>query len=240
MTDCEKYTDMLSAYTDGELSEKERIELEKHIESCEECRSALEMYRMISENMAEDSEDVPESFAAGVMDKIEAYEKGNTKRKRSKLRSSWGRWIGTAACIAVILFAFPKMANLGCGASMDDGADTSGSAIMDKAESGDIADETDGMEADCNGAVEEKESTGSTNGAFDDADNKSEIGMIVTLYVEELPEELIPYSGRGNADGDTEYIVPVEIAEELIKTCADAEYEIIDADILTALVIVKK
>ena len=81
MSNCEKYFDMISAYADDELNEDEKAELESHLSECEECRSILETYREISAEIIQDTEEVPESFAAGVMDKVSSYEKNIKARK---------------------------------------------------------------------------------------------------------------------------------------------------------------
>ena len=41
----DKWTEQLSAYLDGELSAAKRADLEQHLESCDECRTALQQLR---------------------------------------------------------------------------------------------------------------------------------------------------------------------------------------------------
>jgi predicted anti-sigma-YlaC factor YlaD len=48
-SDDEKYRIMLSGYIDGELNVEEKSELEKHLQSCEECRKELDVFRRLKE-----------------------------------------------------------------------------------------------------------------------------------------------------------------------------------------------
>ncbi|MEW5807620.1 MAG: zf-HC2 domain-containing protein [Acidobacteriota bacterium] len=45
--DCVKAEDQLSAYIDGELSDRERMELESHLQTCKNCRKELEEHMKI-------------------------------------------------------------------------------------------------------------------------------------------------------------------------------------------------
>lgn len=45
----DKYRIMLSGYIDGELSPEEKAELEKHLESCQECKKELHAFRKLKE-----------------------------------------------------------------------------------------------------------------------------------------------------------------------------------------------
>ena len=38
---CDKYKDLLMGYLDDEISEQERVELEKHLAECEDCKKEL-------------------------------------------------------------------------------------------------------------------------------------------------------------------------------------------------------
>lgn len=75
---CEKIKPMLSAYLDGELSEAEAIEVEKHILTCELCRLTLESYRAINSDIL--TVPAPEGFTERVMSKVKAESKPK-KRK---------------------------------------------------------------------------------------------------------------------------------------------------------------
>ena len=49
MADCTKYRDMISGFADGEISEKEENEVQRHLEECASCRMLLTLYKSISE-----------------------------------------------------------------------------------------------------------------------------------------------------------------------------------------------
>ena len=265
MSNCEKYLDMISAYADGELTENEKAELEAHLETCSECRSILEIYSAISSEMAIDTEEVPEGFSDGVMKKVAVYEK-KAKTRRKNLRIA-GRWIGVAACIAVIVAVFPQMPGLGCGASgapMENAAADCGSVDTTVAGSG-YFDRADEMVSEPTGAEPESSvdmsfldsdmmTDASDNGeAFpsDSAASESEnakheatVGMVVTVYGDKIPEELLnsDYEVTYYENGDIEYLVPVSFAREIISQFDNAEVEELDTDIenMTARIIFTK
>ena len=260
MSDCEKYLDMISSYADGEL--EDAAELEAHLETCEECRSLLEAYRGISDAMSIE-EDVPENFAAGVMAKVDLYEQNTAKRGRKRNLGIAGRWIGIAACIAVVLVAFPRMPGLGCGASgADAAAGMSAGAVMEPADSGyggnfggtnetampESSDEYSYTDADDADYVT---STTTESDVTDSAvveDGKTsvvekEIGLIVTVYGGEIPEVLLnsDYEAVYFENGDIEYIVPVSVALDIAAEYENVEAESLDTDIVVwARVIITK
>ena len=216
MSNCEKYLDLISAYADGELTAQESAEIEAHLANCEECRSILETYRAISAEIIDDMEDVPAGFAAGVMNKVSDYE---IKRKNKKnIRKIAGRWIGAAACIAIILFAFPRMPHLGCGASKDAAMESTGSATAGAADTecampeddyfvtmDTTADKSSGSSENGYSQYADPEAaediadgadggtaggTAGGAGSNDDFKYRGDVGMTVTLYSSEIPAEL--------------------------------------------------
>lgn len=260
MRDCEKYLDMISAYADDELNNDEKAELEAHLAVCEECRSLLDAYREISNEMAFDTEEVPEGFSKGVMKKVSSYEKNVTARVRKKNIGIAGRWIGIAACIAIVLVAFPRMPHLGCGASKDAAADAGSAAIgdwdeaMPEAESsttgcadGDTLTDCSNSAADTSqddaydyftdaspsegfGGMGAVEESDAEDGKFN---SSADIGMTVTVYSTEIPDELLnsEYTVTYYENGDIEYIVPVSFARKLMHMFENAEAEVLDCEI---------
>ena len=263
MSNCEKYFDMISAYADDELNEAEKAELEAHLAACEECRSILETYREISAEMALDTEEVPEGFSDGVMNKVASYEKNINARKQRRNLGIAGRWIGIAACIAIVLVAFPRMPHLGCGASKDAAMEnaTSGAAMDAGADFDMLADGATGAspaepESAMDYAVDdsfsytdttadsaETESEDIPDSSEENALQRADIGMVVTLYGEEIPEELLnsEYEVTYYSNGDIEYIVPVSVAREISERY-NCEIDELDTDIdgMTAKIIITK
>ena len=262
MRDCEKYIDMISSFADGELEDS--AALRSHLETCEECRSLLEFYRGISDAIQLDEEEVPENFAAGVMEKVDLYEQNALKRSKKRNWGIAGRWIGIAACIAIVLVAFPRMPGLGCGASGGDKADSmSAGAVMDAAaggyggnfggvnesampESSEEYSYTDTDDADytTNATTESDVTDSSDSERGEGSAEEMEIGLVITVYDGEIPETLLnsEYEAVYLENGDIEYTVPVSFALDIAVECENAEAESLDTDIdgMWARIIIKK
>ena len=87
--------ELISAETDGELTESEHAALTAHLAECENCRRFAAALRPIREGLAEEAE-VPEGFAESVMAKL-------PKKKTNVI--SFRRWgsIAAAAVLVVVL-----------------------------------------------------------------------------------------------------------------------------------------
>lgn len=259
MSNCEKYLEMISAYADDELNETEKAELEAHLENCEECRSVLEMYREMSAGMLSDAEEVPEGFSDGVMEKVASYEKNIGARNKRRNFGIAGRWIGVAACIAIVLVAFPRMPGLGCGASKDAAMETTtAGATMDTGADFDMFFDVGTEES----APAEPESAVDNSFSYTDeaedslepesendkyapnASQRADVGMVVTLYGTEVPEELLnsEYEVTYLENGNIEYLVPLSVAKDISLRYENAETEILDTEIggMMAKIIITK
>ena len=96
---CDEYAPALSAFVDGELTEQEKNEVLAHVETCEGCRTCLaELMTMRLAFGGLEEYDAPAGFAESVMARLheEAAPKKRTQRKK---------WMGLAACAAVVLMA---------------------------------------------------------------------------------------------------------------------------------------
>lgn len=96
---CDEYAPALSAFVDGELTEQEKNEVLAHVETCEGCRTYLaELMTMRAAFGDLEEYDAPAGFAESVMARLheEAAPKKRTQRKK---------WMGLAACAAVVLMA---------------------------------------------------------------------------------------------------------------------------------------
>ncbi|MCQ2452013.1 MAG: zf-HC2 domain-containing protein [Oscillospiraceae bacterium] len=104
MTGCESYRDLLSAGLDGRLTPGEQDALRRHMETCAECRSLLDLYAELAEE--ELTVPVPDTMVSGAMARIAKEPRRNYKR-----------WIGLAAgavaCVALVTLALPKTLKLG-------------------------------------------------------------------------------------------------------------------------------
>lgn len=97
MSDCDKYIEMISAMTDGELSAEQEAELRTHIDNCAECARVYDAFLGISDALAENLVAPPETLAKGVMYKIKMQKKGGS-------RFAFGKYTAIAACLALALF----------------------------------------------------------------------------------------------------------------------------------------
>ncbi len=94
--DCSKYSELISAYIDGELSPDENAELNGHLSECDECRKKLQLMSQIHEAAGDLQEQAPASLAASVMRSVSAHEK-------SKKRFSFANFKFTAIAAAAVL-----------------------------------------------------------------------------------------------------------------------------------------
>ena len=65
-----KCPELLSSYIDGELTEKEREQLEQHCRECESCAALLQLYREMSQAAKTSCVQAPEELRTNVMSEI--------------------------------------------------------------------------------------------------------------------------------------------------------------------------
>jgi len=109
MKNCMDYSEQLSAYYDGELSESDALKLKEHLAVCDSCSALLEMYKEIS--IVTDSElvSVPDALCIGVMNTVKADDLYGPKRageKKSSMRIILTRYMPIAACLVVVFFVW--------------------------------------------------------------------------------------------------------------------------------------
>ena len=105
MNTCETYAALLDLFVDGELSLEEMLEVQAHLDECPACRAyvddALAMQASFPD--AEETE-VPESFAAGVMAKIQADIAARPASPHKRKKTPWvGVLASLAACCAIVI-----------------------------------------------------------------------------------------------------------------------------------------
>lgn len=96
MSDCSKFLELISAMVDGELDVVQESELRTHIEHCGECKKVYETFKGISDALADDLVEPPETLTKEIMHKINL-------EKRNKRNFIFGRFTAAAACLALIL-----------------------------------------------------------------------------------------------------------------------------------------
>ena len=129
MNKCEEYLKLISAYADGELTESEIHRVEEHLTACENCSAILELYRGISDTIAESCVPAPDSLCGSVMEKVIRNRKRVTTtdlKRRKVIRIALTRFLPVAACLAVVLLALPRVMNV--NRSVNDMASYSGGA----------------------------------------------------------------------------------------------------------------
>jgi len=100
-------TDKLSQYTDDLLEKIERIEVDKHIMGCSECKRVVETFRTEQKFLIEtlQTPTLSDDFASLVLDKVEPYHQTAVSRK-------WGPWKRIMVSAAGIVLAFGLTATL--------------------------------------------------------------------------------------------------------------------------------
>lgn len=114
MTDCTKYSNMISLYIDGQLPETEIYELNEHLKSCDSCASLLRLYESIF-NSTHAYTEPPAELLPTVMKEIQNAKNVTLKKGRSKLKKYIASIAAIAACITVFLTAyiFPEKFDFG-------------------------------------------------------------------------------------------------------------------------------
>ncbi|MCL2401685.1 MAG: zf-HC2 domain-containing protein [Oscillospiraceae bacterium] len=82
MKRCADYYELISAYIDNELDEKDRLMVERHVETCPHCHGILRAYSEVSSAVTDTMEAPPESIRRRIMAEIvkPAVEKPKAKK----------------------------------------------------------------------------------------------------------------------------------------------------------------
>ena len=73
---CEDYKHLMMGFWDGELDEQQKLSLEEHLKSCEECKIELEEFKQLKQitegiHLAEPEEAMWEHYWSGIYNRIE-------------------------------------------------------------------------------------------------------------------------------------------------------------------------
>lgn len=129
MKSCQDYQELISRLLDGELTEAEQRDVERHIASCSDCAAMYEAFRALSQTIGEDPEEPPERLHEKIMADVrrEALRRRQApKRVRSLL--------AIAACAALVLLAAVNLPRMGSASTMSAAAPAGQAAIVDSEE----------------------------------------------------------------------------------------------------------
>ena len=114
MRTCEDVREAGSAWLDGELDPQIEAGMLEHTSDCEECRSFLEICRVMSDELTLDEAPLPETLIPGVMRRLaeerQTAETGTGTVRTGDRRRTYRRiaaWACAAACLALVIIAGP-------------------------------------------------------------------------------------------------------------------------------------
>lgn len=121
-SECNELSELISAYFDNELSEKEALRVKKHIESSRECFELFENIRTLSNDITESAE-IPDNLHQTIMSAV--MREKNKEKTKKRLNNSHirrlGLWCGAAACavLCITMLAKPLLQNNNTDALFD-------------------------------------------------------------------------------------------------------------------------
>lgn len=91
---CEEFEPFLDAYIDGEFSDRERAEMEAHLDICEECRERARVQMEFKNHVREQlgDEQAPDSLRDDILSSIEKLEEAGEAADSESSGRSWGSW----------------------------------------------------------------------------------------------------------------------------------------------------
>lgn len=109
--DCELVRSLMSSYIDKDINEIDRVEFEKHLESCSDC---MKEYNLLLSAVAYCNEleeiELPETFHQDLMGKIQ--ELGPVKSRKSFFKRNWSWVAGVAAVFVVAAIGLSSLTGL--------------------------------------------------------------------------------------------------------------------------------
>ena len=117
--ECERCLEQLSARLDGDLTDRETQELERHLAQCPDCRALADQLKQLQTDFAQLAEkEAPPGFAQGVMEQIRREKRVIPLFRRPQFKAL----AGLAACAAICIGIY--------GAGLLDGPETPGSGAV--------------------------------------------------------------------------------------------------------------
>ena len=108
-SNCIGLADLLCAYADGELADKNIKLVEDHLAICENCSAILKVYKEITMSVNDTNEPAPDALRIGVMNRIQSEStprKTDTDKLRKNYRMILARFVPVAACLVVMLLVW--------------------------------------------------------------------------------------------------------------------------------------
>ena len=206
---CDDYAALLDLFVDGELSPEEMARVQAHLDACPGCRAYVDDALAIRAAFpnAEETE-VPEGFAAGVMEAVRAQGAPERPQAAPKKRGLSRLLLPLAACCALVLVI--RGAGLAGFGSADTAATTSSAS---DASAADTTAETE-ESAEDDAALAYAESDYAAEDAFgltEDAARKADLAdsayfAILTLPADALETEaLADRAPDSETDGEQRY-----------------------------------
>ncbi|MBR4744913.1 MAG: zf-HC2 domain-containing protein [Oscillospiraceae bacterium] len=135
MRTCEDVREAVSAWLDGELDPQFEAGMLEHTSDCEDCRSFLEICRVMSDDLTLDEAPLPGTLIPGVMRRLaeerQTAEAGAGNVRTVDRRRTYRRiaaWACAAACLALVIIAGPWNWRAGSSGSKADMAVNSSEA----------------------------------------------------------------------------------------------------------------
>jgi hypothetical protein len=122
VNNCKEYIELISAYTDGELSDADIQSVEEHIAICENCSAFMKICREINISTEESSIPAPEALRISVMNSIKARGRffcfflAATKKQKNRPRRAdyplaFTRYAPIAASLVAVLLIWQLWGN---------------------------------------------------------------------------------------------------------------------------------
>lgn len=107
MMDCPEVRELISAYIDGEVSESEKSNIERHLENCPGCRLDYEQTREIVKALHDiHDEELPQGFEAELHGRLKEVSRKKSLGRVSFINSPRLRALaGIAACLLIMFLA---------------------------------------------------------------------------------------------------------------------------------------
>ncbi len=108
---CDKYTDNISLYVDEMLDKSEALELENHMNTCEDCRQVYNNLLALKDMLGNmDDIEFPDDLHSNIMNAVENSKE--TKVENKVIKIDFRKYVAAAVSIAAFLFVFsPVISN---------------------------------------------------------------------------------------------------------------------------------